>query len=222
MPSVITPSLAATARANFSIFCGPQGQVGDRFRAVQLTAVSTAYRRFIVAVAASLFFRGAPPAIHELGRITQTAGTALQEVGVEREDHVGLVEIVNRIDRFAEGHWEPVPGRVVLHRLVDVPFRLAASPSTGLRSARASVGETMVSVNQAESGAAALTRLLHGVANGSQGFGPRVALLPNFCNRLCAVGIVERQYRRPGGRCRWPPRLAGWSGLPSTFVGRPV
>ena len=65
-----------------------------------------------------------PPPRHEVGRVAEVPGTALQEVGIQREHHVGLAEIVNRVDRFAKRHLRPAPGHIPMDRLVDVPFCL--------------------------------------------------------------------------------------------------
>ena len=65
----------------------------------------------------------APPG-HEVGRVAEVPRTALQEVGIQRQHHVGLAEIVNRVDRFAKRHLRPVPGHIAVDRLVDVPFCL--------------------------------------------------------------------------------------------------
>ena len=41
----------------------------------------------------------------------EPAGPPRQEVGVERDDHVGLVEVVDRLDVLAEGQPRTLRGR---------------------------------------------------------------------------------------------------------------
>ena len=59
----------------------------------------------------------------ELARVAQAAGPAAEEVGVEREDDVGLLEAVLRVDGLAER--EPRAGArvVAARRLPLVPLR---------------------------------------------------------------------------------------------------
>ena len=49
-------------------------------------------------------------------------GAAGEEVGVEREDHVGLVEVVDGVHHLAKGELRPGLGRVLADRLVTVPL----------------------------------------------------------------------------------------------------
>ena len=51
-------------------------------------------------------------------------GAAGEEVGLEREDHVGPVELVDRVEDLAERELGPGPGRVLGDGLVAVPLRL--------------------------------------------------------------------------------------------------
>ena len=86
---------------------GRQRQPMVGLRAVQLTDVSTTYKRFISCLGGILRGRSHAPAVHEVGRIAEIARTTLQEVGIQREHHVGLVEVVDRIHRLAESHLRP-------------------------------------------------------------------------------------------------------------------
>ncbi len=90
----------ATARASPSISRGPQcqpmvglgaGATHGRFDHVQPVHPR---RRGIL--------RRGPhsPPCHEVGRVAEASRTALQEVGIQREHHVGLAEIVDRVDRL--------------------------------------------------------------------------------------------------------------------------
>ena len=50
----------------------------------------------------------------------------------------------------------------------------------------------------------------------------QLRISPTLVDRLRAVGVVEREDRGLGERRRWRPGSPGWSGLPSTLVGRPM
>ena len=82
----------------------------------------------------------------ELAGVAEPAGAGGEEVGVEGQDHVGLVEVIADRDVLAEG--EPGPGaRVVAPGgLVLVPLRLGEVRRAGRGSAAARVGEVTVSV----------------------------------------------------------------------------
>ena len=142
-----TPSFAATARASPSISparkrqpmvgLGP-GATDGRFDHVQAVHLAPC----------GVLRRGPhPPPRHEVGRIAEVSGTALQEVGIQRKHHVGLAEIVNRVDRLRQTPSglpaRPYPDGSARRRAI-LP---RAGLSAGFRFAAASVGETMVSVN---------------------------------------------------------------------------
>ena len=119
-----TPSFAATRPGQPLDLAGPQrqpmiglgpGATDGRFDHVQAIhcALCGVFRR-----------RPHAPPIHEVGRIAEVSRTALQKVGIQREHHVGLAEIVDWVDRLAERHLRPAPSHVAMDRLVDVPFCL--------------------------------------------------------------------------------------------------
>ena len=53
-----------------------------------------------------------------------TGRSAGEEVGLEREDDVGLVEVIDRVEHFAKSELRSGLGRIPGHRLVPVPLRL--------------------------------------------------------------------------------------------------
>src|SRR5215510_10690472 len=67
---------------------------------------------------------------YKIARVADAARPAGQEVGVEREHAVGLVELIDSVDRLAEGNLRAQPRPVPRGRLIGVPFRLRES---GLR-----------------------------------------------------------------------------------------
>jgi hypothetical protein len=66
--------------------------------------------------------------IAALGEVADVADisrkTRIQEVGVERDDYIGLFKIVARLDRLAEGQLRAFEHVVAIHRLVHVPLGL--------------------------------------------------------------------------------------------------
>ena len=73
----------------------------------------------------SVFCRPGPqPAFGgELPHISQMSGPTRQEIGIEREDHVGPIKPVIGIDILAEGPACALANRVAINRLVLMPFR---------------------------------------------------------------------------------------------------
>ena len=88
--------LRSRAAASMSLGLAAAGG-GRRARRSTSACVSIAYSRFM----RRGVFRAAPRG--EVARVAEAAGPAGEEVGVEREDDVGLVEAVLRVDVLAEG-----------------------------------------------------------------------------------------------------------------------
>jgi hypothetical protein len=87
-------------------------------RAPVLVASTRSHRgRFI----RSAFFR--TPARGEVARIAKRRRSAAEEVGVERQDDVGLLEAVLRVDEGAERHLRADARVVAARRIPLVPFR---------------------------------------------------------------------------------------------------
>ena len=66
---------------------------------------------------------GLPPR-GEIARVPKTAGAAAEEIGVEREDDVGLVEPVLRLDVFTEREHRARAGVLAARWIPLVPLRL--------------------------------------------------------------------------------------------------
>ena len=61
----------------------------------------------------------------EIARIAcLTRKSGGEKVGVQRDDHIGTIELVNRLDRLAEGHLRSRVNIVAIHRFVNMPFGL--------------------------------------------------------------------------------------------------
>ena len=54
--------------------------------------------------------------------IPQSAGTARQKIGIDREDDVSLVEAIDRVYDFTEGEARARLGIVAIYRLVLMPL----------------------------------------------------------------------------------------------------
>ena len=163
---------------------------------------STTYSRFIDAPSAAgsgIAPRGKRACVFE------AAGSPRQEVGVERHDHVGLVEVIDRLEVFAESQPATCPNGVARDRFVSVPFRLGKlldeSPQLvgqGRRGDR--LGQ------DAQAGAFFRAKRFADVESEASGSAPRFR--PGRCASPAASGPGRRgQHRRPGRRCRLRP---GW------------
>src|SRR5271168_5517743 len=66
--------------------------------------------------------------IAALGEVADVADiprkTRIQEVGVERDDYVGLLKIVARLDGLSEGQLRAFEHVVAIDRLINMPLRL--------------------------------------------------------------------------------------------------
>ncbi len=68
--------------------------------------------------------RADPPPRREVPGVAQLAGAGIEQVGVQREDHVGLVEAIDGLDVLAEGLFGAGPGVVRSDRFVLNPLGL--------------------------------------------------------------------------------------------------
>ena len=73
---------------------------------------------------------------------------AAEEVGVERQDNVGVFELVLRVGVAAEGSLGRGAGRVLVERLPLDHLRLRIDLLHGLPLRRERVGEVMVSLRK--------------------------------------------------------------------------
>ncbi len=161
--------------------------------------------------------------------VAHHARPAAEEVGVERHDAIGLVEVVLRVERRAEGGARRRLRGVAVDRLVLMPGRLRILGQQSVIS-RASVGEVTVAGEDAQPGA--LLRLLRGqqLARARCRSCAQVCTSPTLPHHLRAIGIVEPQHRRLREARRWRrgwrdgrdcPR--SWSAGPSWLsTSRPV
>lgn len=149
--------------------------------------------------------RGGPhaPPSHEVGDITEVAGATGQEIGVEREDNVGVAEVVAGVDVRAEGLHRAAVGGVVAERLVLVPLRVgqgAEQVRELLPQRRRDDG--LRQDTQAGPAARVLPLPFQGPAEGSEALVPG-ARLAEVRDGLGAVGVVEaedgRLVERVGG-----------------------
>src|SRR5215467_1037576 len=63
-------------------------------------------------------------AFGEIARITRLAGEPSQEeIRIQREYYVGSIELVNGLNRLAQGHPRTFINIVPIYRLVDMPLR---------------------------------------------------------------------------------------------------
>ena len=94
--------------------------LGHRSRNTWCSFRDVKTRRFRVCVRGS---RPAPPGI--VASVTNAARhSRTQKISVQRNDHVRLIELVNRIQRFAERGHRSRARRVPPARLILMPFRL--------------------------------------------------------------------------------------------------
>jgi hypothetical protein len=133
------------------------------------------------------------PPRREIARVAEVAGAAAGEVGVEGDDDVGLVEVVDSVHVRAEGHAQPFAHVVAVHRLPLVPLhaRIGREELLDLRAERGrgdGLGE------EAEAGAVRLRGGRDGDERGDE-LAPG-ADLAELVDDLGAVGIVEAEDRR--------------------------
>ena len=131
-------------------------------------------------------FLGQTPAAGEILRIPDAPGSARQEIGVERHDHVGFVELVDRA-RLARAAARP------RDRVVLVPLRagVVAQDFPQQRGERGRRNRRRQEMN-AGAGTSLLVaqRLLHGADE------PRPSPhLAAEVDRLCPIGVVEIEDR---------------------------
>ena len=60
-------------------------------------------------------------ATRQVVRVANVAGAFHDEVGIERNDHVGTVEVIQRIDVLAEGHPRAFAYGMTARRIVLMP-----------------------------------------------------------------------------------------------------
>ena len=154
----------------------------------------------------------------EIARVAQTARAAAEEVGVEREDDVGLVDAVLRLDVLAERELRAGAGVLAARRIPLVPLRggKAREQIADLRGERRRAHR----LGQ-DPQAGALERLLRRErgADRAEKRRPRPDLA-DVGERLRAIRIVEAEHAACA-KTSVAPRLPGCSGLPSILVGRP-
>ena len=63
----------------------------------------------------------------ELLMVAKVSRAAREEVGVQRNDHVGAIEVILRLDDFAEREPGPLANVVTPGRFVHVPARLGSA-----------------------------------------------------------------------------------------------
>src|SRR5262249_13033403 len=63
-----------------------------------------------------------PPLIGERTRVSQVTGAVCKKIRIEREDHLGFLEIINGVDVFTECQTRPRPGAVRARGFVLVPL----------------------------------------------------------------------------------------------------
>src|SRR5262249_57153184 len=66
-----------------------------------------------------------------LGKVARVAGKprkpGVKKIGVQGNDHVRSIELVNRFNRLAKSHTRAIVDIVAINRLIDMPLRLRVS-----------------------------------------------------------------------------------------------